>query len=190
MRRLFLISWLPIIALFASGCVTHKLWTESKMDEWNEPAASPNLRLFHDEKQNDFLVVYDEYSNRHDTAQARAFFLARNQKLLAQHSRPSFVSTNSIRHLPSVPVLCPTPTSSSNLFYAVTSTNGGSFTIFSGSQPSGPHALPVYNDGVGRWERIAWTPLTVAADITIIGGVLVLVCWEDLGESKYSTRIR
>ena len=190
MRRLFFISWLPIIALLANGCVTHKLWTESKMDEWNEPAANPNLRLFHDEKRDDFLVVYDEYSNRHDTTQARAYFLAKNQKPLAQHCRPNFVSTNSIRHLPAVPVVGLAPASSSNLFYAVATTNGGSFTIFSGGQPSGPHALPAYNDGVGRWERIAWTPLTVTADTTIIGGVLVLMCWEDLGESKYSTGIR
>lgn len=31
-----------------------------------------------------------------------------------------------------------------------------------------------YNDGIGQSLRIAWTPLTVVADITIVGGVIAL----------------
>jgi hypothetical protein len=175
-----------LLPLLTSGCVTHKLWSESKMDEWNEPAGDPNLRLFRAAKQGDFLVVYDEYSDRHCTTQPRAFFLLQNQKLLAQNHRPHFVSTNAACKLSPVPVFCPAPTQVSNSLYAVTASNGGHFTIISGNHELGSYALPAYDDGVGRMERIAWTPLTVTADLTIVGGVAVIVVWACLAGSNAS----
>lgn len=178
-QRVWLLLLLPALA---SGCVTHKLWSEKTLDEWNEPAPNPNLRLFQDEKRSDVLVVYDEYSSRHYTTNTRAFFLYQNQKPLGQHTRPYFVSTNLARHLPPVPVLFSMPTNPSAPFYAVT-TNGGDFSLFSNRSEFGPYPLPLYNDGIGRNERIAWTPLTVTTDLTIIGGVLALICWEGLAES-------
>ena len=48
------------------------------------------------------------------------------------------------------------------------------------------YPLPSYNDGTGRLERTAWTPLTVTADLTIVGGVLALIVWEGLAESNAS----
>ena len=168
MRRWFkTVLWLPLLA---SGCVTHKLWTESKLDAWNEPAASPNLRLFRDERQNDFLVVYDEFSERHDATRARAFFLNQNEQPL--RGRPHFVSVHSARGLTPVPVLFVTPPKAPELFCAVTETNCGGFTIFSNGRQVGSHSLPVYDDGWGRVEKVAWTPFAVTADLTIIGGYL------------------
>jgi hypothetical protein len=180
MLRLLLL--LPVLA---SGCVTHKLWSEKTMDEWNEPAASPNLRLFRDARKDDYLVMYDEYSGRHYTTQARAFFLHQNLKPLAQHYRPHFVSTNLTCHLPPVPLLSSVTTNAPELFYAV-ATNGGNFTLLSNGRESGSYPLPSYNDGIGRMERIAWTPLTVTADLTVVGGVLALICWDALAESNSS----
>lgn len=98
MRRLFP-TWLLMLSLLTGGCVTHKLWSESTLDEWNEPAGNPNLHLFQDVRRDDFLVVYDEYSDCHFTTQQRAYFLQPNLSLLAQHRHPDFVSTNSIRSL-------------------------------------------------------------------------------------------
>lgn len=181
-QRLWLLLLLPLLA---SGCVTHKLWSEKAMDEWNEPAANPNLRLFRDARQDDLLVVYDEYSNRHYTTQARAFFLRQNLKPLDERVRPHFVSTNLAAHLSSVPVFSSVTTNAPELFYAVT-TNGGNFTLFSNRLESGSYSLPAYNDGIGRKERIAWTPLTVAADLTIVGGVLAVLCWDALAQSNTS----
>ena len=181
-QMLRLLLWLPVLA---SGCVTHKLWSEKTMDEWNEPAASPNLRLFRDTRQDDFLVVYDEYSGRHYTTQARAFFLHQNLKPLDEHSRPHFVSTNLSSRLPPVPVFASVTTNAPESYYVVT-TNGGNFTLFSNGRESGSYPLPFYNDGIGRVERTAWTPLTVTADLTIVGGVLALICWEGLAQSNAS----
>ena len=179
-RGLRLLLLLPMLA---SGCVTHKLWSEKTMDEWNGPASDPKLRLFHDARQDDFLVVYDEYSGRHYTTNTRAFFLHQNLKPLEEHTRPHFVSTNLAGGLP--PVCSLMTTNVAGPFFAVT-TNGGNFTIFSERRESSSHPLPFYNDGVGRMERTAWTPLTVTADLTIVGGFLALICWEGLAQSTAS----
>ncbi|HEX5397953.1 MAG TPA: hypothetical protein VFY06_02785 [Verrucomicrobiae bacterium] len=179
-QRLWLLLLLPVLA---SGCVTHKLWSEKTLDEWNEPAANPNLRLFQDERRDDVLVVYDEFSNRHSTTNARAYFLAENQKRLARRERPEFVGVKTSKGLTPVPVFHLAPANSPGFYYALTGTNGQSFTLFSGSRTLGTHQLPDYNDGIGPWERTAWTPLTVTADLTIIGGFLALICWDGLSES-------
>ena len=184
-RRLWLLLLLPLLT---GGCVTHKLWSEKTMDEWNEPAPNPNLRLFHDAGQHDFLVVYDEFENRHSVTNTRAFFLYQNRESLAQYHRPHFVSTNLAEHLPSVPVFSSETAIPQGPFYAVT-TNEGNFTIFSGHGESASHPLPLYNDGVGTWERAAWTPLTVTVDLTIIGGFLALICWDALAQSDTSFNV-
>ncbi|HEX7617289.1 MAG TPA: hypothetical protein VF480_01070, partial [Verrucomicrobiae bacterium] len=106
-------------------------------------------------------------------------------KPLAQDYRPHFVSTNLTCHLPPVPVRSSVTTNAPELFYVV-ATNGGNFTLFSDRRESGSYSLPFYNDGIGRMERAAWTPLTVTADLTIVGGVLALICWDALAESNSS----
>ncbi len=188
MQRLCLTLWL-LLPLLTSGCVTHKLWTESKLDEWDEPAASPNLHLFRDDNRDDFLVVYDEYSDRHYTTKARAFFLNQNQKPLRQHRRPDFANINCSHRLKPMPVSSPDADQSTRPVFWVTTTNGGNFAIYHGSRDLGSYSLPFYNDGDGRMERIAWTPLTVTADLTIIGGVVVIICWDGLAQSNYSAGV-
>ena len=99
-----------LVQLLTSGCVTHKLWTESQLDEWNEPAGDPNLRVFRDELQKDLLVSYEEFSDRRETNRVRAFFLYKNQKQLQSQGRPHFVNPDSSRNLTPVPVFFSSPT--------------------------------------------------------------------------------
>ena len=167
MRRLFFILWLPFVALLASGCVTHKLWTESQLDEWNVPAPDPNLRLFREERQDRLLVVYDELSERRDTLRPRAFFLTATNFTAV---RPQFVNLNSAAGLAPVPVFSTAPTNFVASIYAVNSADR--VMVFASGPTSGTYSLPVYDDGVGLWEKIAWTPLAVTADLTIIGGAV------------------
>ena len=166
---------LLLLPLLTGGCMTHKLWTESALDEWNRPADNPGLRLFRDEGRDDLLVMYDEYSERHEAIQTRAFFLNQNQKLLAQQDRPHFVGVKSVCGLTPVPMFSLAPTNSLEKFYAITATNCTSFDIFSDGCKINSTQLPTYNDGTGQWERIAWTPVAVTMDLTIIGGAVG--CW-------------
>ena len=129
MQRWFRIWWL-LLPLLASGCVTHKLWSESTLDEWNEPAGNPNLRLFRDAKQDDFLVVYEEFSERHLTNQTRAFFLRQNPSSSEPSGHPHFVKFKLSPDLTPLPVLALMPTNPPSQFYAITTTNGGASPCF------------------------------------------------------------
>lgn len=166
---------LLVLPLLASGCVTHKLWTASALDEWNEPAPNPNLHLFEDARRDDLLVVYNEYSERNATTRTRAFFLKQNQKPLAKHTRPRFVNVHAAEGLPPVPVFHLAPPSPPEL-YAVAEADSPKFTIFSDGEGVGPDELPTYNDGLGQVERVALTPVAATADVAIVSSVLGC-CW-------------
>jgi hypothetical protein len=185
--------FLPLLLLtLGSGCATQALWNNGNLEAIKEPASNINLRLFDAKRQNDLLVVYDEYSERNDGIHARAYWLNENQARVNQRLAPNFVSTNLSRNFPSVPVFYEPASSETNLtqtLYAVVATNQQSFTLFSGNHEIGSHNLPLYNDGKGRVEKIALTPIAVTADLTIVGGIIVILYGYELGASDYSVSV-
>src|SRR5208282_1097398 len=115
-------------------------------------------------------VVYDEYSERSDGIHTRAYWLNENQARVDQCRAPHFSNTNLMCNLPSVPVFYSTPreTNCTLMLYAVVETNKQSFTLYSNNGKFSLHELPTYNDGKGRVEKIAMTPIAVTADLTIV----------------------
>ena len=181
---LTIVLWLPLLT---GGCATEALWNKTQLDAWNEPADNSKLQLFDADQQKDFLVIYEEFSERHDSTRTRAFFLNRNEKRVEQGRKPHFVSAQRSRDLSPIPVQQTLPLSNTNFpptVYAVISTNTQSFTIYSSERRTN-HDLPVYNDGWGRIDRIALTPVAVVADLTIIGGCLGYM-WLQSGGPGYS----
>lgn len=181
-----------LLTLLTGGCATDALWNKTDLDAWNEPAQNPDVHLFDARQKRDFLVVYDEYSERHDSVRPRAYFLNRNQARVAQGQKPHFVSTRCSYRWPPVQTFQTAPESSTNFaqtIYAVMVSNQQSFTIFSGAEKT-EYSLAVYNDGRSQKVRIALTPFAVTADLTIIGGYLG--CWflYGLAESGYSVTVR
>jgi hypothetical protein len=171
-----IIRLLPLLLLtLGSGCATKALWNNGNLEAVKEPANNASLRLFDSKRQNDLLVVYDEYSERTDGIHTRAYWLNENEMLVNQRHAPHFVNTNLMRDLPPVPVFSQPISSKTNLtpmLYAVGATNQQSFMLYSGNHESGSHGLPFYNDGKGRVEKIALTPFAVTADLTIVGGYI------------------
>jgi hypothetical protein len=182
---------LLLFPLLTGGCATNALWNKTDLDAWNEPAQNADVRLFDARHKKDFLVLYDEYSERHDSIHTRAYFLNQNQKGVAQGQKPHFVNARLSHQLPPVPIFQTLPESDTNFsqtIYAVISTNRQSFTIYSGKEKT-DYSLAVYNDGRGQTARIALTPVAVTADLTIVGGFLG--CWfiYALAESGYSATV-
>jgi hypothetical protein len=167
----FLLLLLP--GLLGSGCATEALWNDSPFDESNAPASNTHLRLFLAGPQKKLLVVYDEYSERRDSVRTRACFVDDNWNRISQQQRPHFVKPDAATPLVPVPVFLTTniPIPSPPL-YAVFSTNDQAFTLYSGSRPAMKCSLPAYDDGKGKVERLALTPLAAVADLTIVGGVI------------------
>lgn len=174
------------LALACSGCATHALWTEtSQLNAGNSPADLPKLQLFEARRQNDLLVVYNEYSERHDRIRRRAYFLNRNQLRIEQRHEPEFVSPRHSRGLSEVPVFFGTnPPKLKTLpseLYVLAETNSPFFTVYCKGARSERCMLPVYDDHLGTAIRICLTPVTVVADATIIGGYVFVYAWAEGG---------
>jgi hypothetical protein len=177
------------LLILGNGCVTHALWQNDKLEAWNEPAPDPNLRIFASQPHGDMLIVYDESSGRSGVTHARAFWLNENEELLEQRRIPHFISTNSVSSLTPIPVIAvttnhidyPPPP------YARFESDQQSFTLFLADQnQAGPYKLPVYNDGKGKVEKLALTPLANVADATLVAGFLgVLYLWGMSGGGGY-----
>ena len=184
-RPLIIVLSLPLLT---GGCATNALWNKTDLDAWNESAQNTDAHLFDARHKKDFLVVYNEYSERHDSVRPRAYFLNRNQDRVAQGRKPHFVSSRCSRDLPPVQTFGNATEANTNCpqrIYAVISSNQQSFTIYS-SGGKNDYDLAVYNDGRAQKVRIALTPVAVTADLTILGGYLGCWFFYSLAESGYS----
>ena len=162
------------VLIVGNGCATHALWHNDNLEAFNEPAPDSVIRIFASKTRSYMLVVYDEYAERNGAAHTRAYWLNENEKLIGQHLMPHFVNANAAFSLASIPVI-PFSTNHVNFPsppYAQIEYDQQSFTLVFDHSQAGPYNLPVYNDGKGKVEKFALTPLATAADITIVGGVL------------------
>ena len=175
MKRLCLLL-LPLPALLLGGCATRALWEADRFARYHEPAHPPHLALFQARPGNDVLVRYDETIEGEDVSKPRAYWLDENAMPAKNPFKPQFVSPPATHTLTPIPLVdSPTlvPSAATGLC-AVVATNGQDFTLYSGETKLGAHELPVYFDATGRTKQVLLTPLTVLADITIVGGVVAI----------------
>lgn len=174
--------------LLLNGCITKQLWEQKA---FCEPASPPNLELSFDRQRKDVLVQYDEISERSYKTRHRAYFLYENLKRLENRHRPRFVSP-----VPSlIPLQILAPEQSSGVYldqelYAISATNSTSFALYSNGRELGSYELPVYRDGVQLAGQIALTPLTVTADVVIVGTVVGVILWAETGFYPLSEQSR
>jgi hypothetical protein len=166
---------LPLAIAAVSGCATHALWSESNLGAWHEPARDTALQLFRNGESRDLLVLYEEAATRHHSVRARAYLLYQNEGRVDRQRPPRFVKFDSASGWDAVPVftnatalVTPSPP-----LYAILASNQLCFTLYSSGTAVGLYALPVYYDGMGKMERLALTPLTATADLTIFGGAIL-----------------
>jgi len=162
--------------MLESGC-TYALWTNGQLDAYKEPAPTPNVCLYESQKKNDFLVVYTEFSERHDSTRTRAYWLNKNESRVENRRIPVFAPKKSTDHLLQVPVFYypPDNTKVNRNLYAVCDTNLDTFTLYSDNRKIGFYDLPVYKDHQGTIEKIALTPVAVTADVTVAGTVAAVI---------------
>ena len=173
-------------AILLSGCATSALWEEGRFSRYHEPATPPNIQVFYSRQSDDLLVRYDEVREGNESVKRRAYWLGRNGEPVRNPHKPRFVRMEAVHGLTPIPVL-DTATNLPPLetgLYAVVSTNAQDFTLHSREKTLGSYELPVYPDASGRVKQVLLTPFAVVADLTIVGGVLVVVSlpssWESL----------
>jgi hypothetical protein len=171
-------------AVLWSGCATSALWEEGRFARFHEPANPPGLRLYRAPENADVLVEYMESLDSDESRRPRSYWLDKNAARLKDRQEPVFSSRTKEGSLEPIPILDSLPSTDSRRqlgLYAVASTNGCEFTLYSGEKSLGAFVLPVYQDKSGLAKQVALTPIAVAANLTIIGGLIFVVAWSEGG---------
>jgi hypothetical protein len=177
------LALMPLLLLSQTACLTPRLWNEAHEKSFREPASDPRLIISQSTPHNDFLVQYDEHSERNEAIVRRAFFLKANRAKLERSAKPAFVNPALAQTLPTIPIATP-DAPAGPVPRAIAENQGRRFTVLDHTGAIGPVDLPVYPErmtNIGRdLARVALTPFALAADIIIVCGpwvTLVLAEW-------------
>jgi len=175
-------GWFVLLAaqaMLLSGCATSAVWRTGQFARYSEPADPSNLSLFYSSQNQDVLVEYSEAREDDDSIRRRAYWLHENAERLKERQKPRFVSLAQEQGLVSIPLVQSAAQPDSSLaegLYAVVSTNGDAFALYTAGKKEGSYELPVYPDDSGRVKQVLLTPPAVVADATIVGGVIAYYC--------------
>lgn len=174
-----------LLLLTLCGCTNSALWKNHALSRFHEPGNPSQVAIHQSADARRVLIEYNEICEESEHKERRAYWLALGETSKPNPHRPVFVSCDTAQGLPSVPLIEPQDGAAISCtgLCAVVSTNGREFTIYSDGRDVGHYRLPVYEDSSGRLKRIALTPLTVAADATIVGGLIGLWLWSEGGLS-------
>jgi len=166
--------------LWLTGCATGRLWEEGQFARYHEPANPQKLELFYSAAKKDVLVEFNESREGSDQIRRRAYWVEPNQSRTSNRRKPEFVSVKEASGLTPIPVftLMGDKQPAGEGLYAVSSTSGHSFTLYSGEKQLQSFDLPVYQDKSGRTKQVLLTPPAVVADATIVAGVVAVYCAE------------
>ena len=158
------------------------LWSDENVEAWHKPSPTSDLHVYQSQKQDDFLVVYQEQSEHKGAIHTRAYWLNKNQIRVTRQVSPVFARQDAVNHLPSVSVfnLTPVTTGTNQSLYAVYAAKTKSFTLYSNSMEIGNYNLPVYNKKRSVAAKVALTPLTITADTAMaaaLAGLVVLIAY-------------
>ena len=176
MKTISLIRTVLLLGIVAScsGCVTKALWTDTT--EWNNskiPAEPNHVRVFEDKRKNDFVVVFDQASERSERVRVRAYYLYLNQERISSKKRPHFISLQRTNDLESIPLFKTNqevPQDWNAKTYVVSAPDERFLIVH--TDEATRCDLPVYDDGTATAARVALTPLAATADVAICGIVV------------------
>jgi hypothetical protein len=171
---------IPGLLLLLTGCetarecsLTYKLWNNSDLSRFAEPAPEPHLALYAVPAGNDVLVQYDEAHENKESTRRRAYFLARNLKRITERKKPRFADPQIASRLERIAM----DDGESGLTNSTAMPKGSyhkesrEFSLSGIPGLDGRYALPVYEETSGDVTRAALTPLTVTGDTLIVGAV-------------------
>jgi hypothetical protein len=172
-------------AALLTGCktcqedtLTGKLWNSHQFTHFREPAREPHLAVFYAPAFNDFLIAYDSVREGEDVPRRLSYFALANERHVADHEQPDFVSTNGLNL-----VFVPLNVATNVLPYAI---YDSLLTIRTSEERLGPYPLPNYKESDGLVIKTALTPLAVTGDATVVGLVLGAVFVVGLCQSGWS----
>jgi hypothetical protein len=162
--------------LLSTGCATHGLWVNDRLDNFHEPVGPHAMAIYELPGNEDFLVQYDDMAPNGQVLR-RSYLLRQNQGATASARKPRFLEEALRGPMLPVPVF---PDSKANRggvmgAYAVFTARTNRFELYGrGQKFVGEYDLPVYPTSAGNVKRVLLTPFTLAADVTIVGGIVAV----------------
>jgi hypothetical protein len=179
------IYWLMIgLVPLLAGCecvqdntLTGRLWNEDFVLNHHEPAPHPNLKAFAKADGKDVLVEYDETREKDYKIHRRAFFLLANKEKLEAGKKPRFVKLRLADNLQPVPVYGGTDAVSTKMtaMWIMLSPDEKRVALFFGDAEAANLNLPVYRSWGTKFNRVMLTPVALAGDTAVVGGLLALL---------------
>jgi hypothetical protein len=153
--------------LFGGGCATSALWSEGDLHRF-APSKPANFQLSQQKNGPKILVTYDESLDDGAVKTRRAYWIDPAIEPSGIVKRPVFVSLRNENGLQAIPIGDPPQQKG---YSALVQTNAPAFTLFVDGQKLWRYELPVYERSKVTGKQVALTPLAVAADLTIVGGI-------------------
>jgi hypothetical protein len=179
------IYWLMIgLVPLLAGCecvqdntLTGRLWNDDFVLNHHEPAPHPNLKAFAKADGKDVLVEYDETREKDYKIQRRAFFLLANKGKLEAGEKPRFVKLRLADNLQPVPVYQGTDAvaTKTTAMWIMLSPDEKRVALFFGDAEAANLNLPVYRGWGTKFNRVMLTPVALAGDTVVVGGLLALL---------------
>ena len=177
--------------IFLCGCETVKeasltsnLWHSDSYSKTASPANPSELAVFEEPASGRLLIRYNEYSERCQTTQLRAYWHADNWRALDNHKAPHFVAPSDAAHLRLVAAGTNEAEglalSASGHAVFVPGEDGHSYVVYRHGRREATYQLPIYDERKGNATKTALTPLTATADAAtagIVAGVTGAYMW-------------
>jgi hypothetical protein len=173
LRRHTFLTLLLGSLLALCGCTTTELWTETNL---KGPSGEPQLRVYDSPRHNDFLVVYNEGSDRDGRVRRRAYYLNRFEERGVRS--PKFVAPGRAKGLDPLPLLEPQAglsVQTNSGLSVVLETNHVEFAIWNNGRELGVYRLPEYRDPADSPRKFFLTPVALAIDAVILAAIAGLL---------------
>jgi len=177
-RNLFLLLLLVFHAPLWNGC-TVMLWERTTFSKYYHAADPAGLQVYYSEERQDLLVQYDESQETRKKVRTRYYWLEPNVKLTEAGRKPKFCQPGSLERmqlLPQTPVLLEPLPPGLNGLYVVCKPHDLHFKVYSGTNEVNTYILPDYDANEQIALKILLTPPALAADATLVGAVIGLLC--------------
>jgi hypothetical protein len=166
--RLILLA-LAFGLLWTSGCATSAVFNSGPKQF--RPTNPPNMAALQQQDGKRILIVYDEQSEAYRKPVRRAFWIDPQAEPASAVQKPAFVEP---RHAKGLPAIAIADEPSGSGYSAVRDKDDPTaFTLYYDREKLWRYKLPSYESPRLTLTESALIPFALAADLTIVGGILL-----------------
>jgi len=170
---------LAFVALWTSGCATSAVLNSGPKQY--RPTNPANLALGQRKDTQQILISYDEQSEAYRKPVRRAFWIDPQAEPSSRADKPQFVEPRHAKGLQ--PITLVEQPLAAGYSAVLDKADPAKFTLYFDGEKLWQYTLPTYEKPRLTLKESALLPLAIAADLTIIGGVVFVYTMASSGGS-------